>query len=180
MQEFVPGGRQQALRHPGPLETRFKKSPGEDDFLSKKFKKVSLHEKQNEWWILRKVKATFVTNVHEQEFVKSEVSNKSYNHQSIYKTRHSELIDESSGFRTGIETSFNKFGKRVSDTSVLKTPNKRISLESIQKNDTKQVLDSGKFHIGKLYLVNFHFINTSFEKVILTNFIFLCLSTVHI
>lgn len=142
-QEYVPSGRQQALRHPGPLELHSVKSLGEtDDFLLNRFKKVSLLDgKQNEWWILHKVESATIPLVQErQDFVKCEVFDKNCN-RNIYKTHNSEVFDDSSGFRTGVETSFNKFGKRLSDASSSKTPNKRLSLDTEERNITKQCLD---------------------------------------
>ncbi|XP_044258257.1 anaphase-promoting complex subunit 1 [Tribolium madens] len=55
-QEFVPSGRQQTLKHPGPNGVPPQKSFGHtDDLLLDKFEKVSIKEKKdNEWWILRK------------------------------------------------------------------------------------------------------------------------------
>lgn len=104
-----------------------------------KFKKVSLADGQhNEWWILRKVESVSTTLA--QEPFKYEVCNKSYNRESgIYKTPHSESLDDSSAFRTGVETSFNKFGKRLSETGSFKISNKRLSLENDhdQRNDIK-------------------------------------------
>lgn len=151
-QEYVPSGRQQTSRHPGPLETRPNTYSGEtDDFLLNKFKKVSLIDgKQNEWWILRKVNTTssLVSQEHE-DYSKYEVYDKSYNRESISKTRPSEILDESSGFRTGVEMSFNKFGKRLSETSSAKSCNKRLSVDSDHKNDTRQGLDISKINIGK-------------------------------
>lgn len=149
-QEYVPGGRQQALRHPGALEISCKISPGEDDFLSNKFKKVSLVEgKQNDWWLLRKVSSVSTPAIEDQDLAKSEAFNKSYIRQSVHRTWHSEVLDDSSCFRTGIESSFNKFGKRISDTSSSKTPNKRLSLDNEYRNDTKQGIDVSKSRIGE-------------------------------
>lgn len=135
--EFVPSGRQQTLRHPGPLETHPNNSSTEsDDFLLNKFKKVSLADgKHNEWWILRKVESVCTPYV--QEPVKCEVYNRSYNRESIYKSSHSVIFDDSLAFRTGVETSFNKFGKRLSETSSFKISNKRLSVDSDQRNDVK-------------------------------------------
>ncbi|XP_063911869.1 anaphase-promoting complex subunit 1 isoform X2 [Zophobas morio] len=55
-QEFVPSGRQQALKHPGRGQFVPKKSFGEtEDLLLDKLEKVSLKErKEPEWWLLRK------------------------------------------------------------------------------------------------------------------------------
>lgn len=116
-----------------------------------KLKKVSLQdEQQNEWWILHKVETVPVLNTQEPDFVKSEVFSKSYNRQSIYKTPNSEVMDDFSLFRIGVETSFNKFGKRLSDISTFKTPNKRISIDIESKNDTKHRMDASKPNLGKL------------------------------
>lgn len=150
-QEYVPSGRQQILRHPGPLEINPNSSVGDtDDFLLKKFKTVSLLDgKHIEWWILRKVETTFNTNSQEhQDYSKCDFYNKSYIRDNISKSRPSEKFEESSGFRTGVEMSFNKFGKRVSDASCAKTPNKRLSVGSEQGKDTKQGLDINKSNTG--------------------------------
>ncbi|EEZ99272.2 anaphase-promoting complex subunit 1 [Tribolium castaneum] len=55
-QEFVPSGRQQTLKHPGPNGVPPQKNLGQtEDLLLDKFEKVSIKEKKDsEWWILRK------------------------------------------------------------------------------------------------------------------------------
>lgn len=106
-----------------------------------KLKKVSLADgKHNDWWILRKVESVSIPVT--QELFKSEVYNKSYNRESIYRTPHSELLDDSTAFRTGVETSFNKFGKRLSDTGSFKTSNKRLSLDN--DHDQRNHIKSGE------------------------------------
>lgn len=164
-QEYVPSGRQQTIRHPGPLETHLNNTAGEaDDFLLSKFKKVSLRDdKQNEWWILRKVDTISSPATPEHaDYSKYEVYDKSYNRESISKTRPSEILDESSGFRTGVEMSFNKFGKRLSETSSAKTPNKRLSVDSDHKNDTRHGLDTSKFNVGKTFSKNYSLNNVHY------------------
>lgn len=125
---------------------QFNKSSREvSDILLNRFKNVSLVDGNlNEWWILHKVEPTTICSKEDQEFFKCEMC-KSYNRQSIHRTHYSEAFDDSAGFRTGVEASFNKFGKRLSDSSSSKTPNKRFSLDI----DTKQATDLSKCYIGK-------------------------------
>lgn len=116
-----------------------------------KIKNVSLlDEKKNEWWILRKVESTFepyLQGYHNSE--QNEISNKSSKRESIYRTRKSELLEYSSGFRTGEETSFNKYGKRLSDNSSFKISNKRLSGGSEYGNVTKHGNSSNRNKLGK-------------------------------
>ncbi|KAG5893112.1 hypothetical protein JTB14_019316 [Gonioctena quinquepunctata] len=141
-QEYVPSGRQQAFRHPGPLEPPVKTNPLEsDDFLLNKLQKVSLIDKnQNERWILRKASSSVPFKCESQDRQKFEAS-KSYTQHSSYKSRYSDFINESSSFQSNCESSFNKFGKRLSDTSTSKFANKRLSVDSDYKtSDTNKAV----------------------------------------
>ncbi|XP_074033388.1 anaphase promoting complex subunit 1 isoform X2 [Leptinotarsa decemlineata] len=149
-QEFVPSGRQQALRHPGPLETPVKKNPLElDDLILSKLQKVSLIDKcNNEWWILRK--ATLNTHFKSETCNIDKIeTNKSYSHQSSYKSRYSDFINETSSLHSNWEQSFDRFGKRLSEASTSKFINRRLSVDSDSKSDSK-TSDTNKFQYNKV------------------------------
>ncbi|KAJ8932971.1 hypothetical protein NQ314_014302 [Rhamnusium bicolor] len=159
-QEYVPSGRQQASRHPGPLEHPMKKTPGEaDDFLLNKLEKVSLVDtKKNEWWILHKASLNTINKSNTQENEKYEVSDKSYSNKSHY----SDFLDESSSFKSSEASSVNKFGKRVSEASVSRFTNKRLSIDSEPKSESKTSCDTNKSQISHKVQTE----NTSFRAKI--------------
>ncbi|KAJ8917136.1 hypothetical protein NQ315_012628 [Exocentrus adspersus] len=136
-QEYVPSGRQQALRHPGPLEQPLKKTPREGhDLLLNKFEKVSLLDtNKNEWWTLRKTPGN--GDVTRKVPVQETDCNKSY--APCYSNKsHSEYLQDSSFRSSGDAYSFNKYGKRVSDASVSKFGNKRVSVGSEHANESSK------------------------------------------
>ncbi|XP_056632382.1 anaphase-promoting complex subunit 1 isoform X1 [Diorhabda sublineata] len=146
-QEYVPSGRQQAFRHPGPLESTVKHSKTDvDEFLLNKFEKVSLTEtKRSEFWTLRKVPNPKVPQKYSQDSSKN--INKSYQHTN-YKTRQSDFLDESISFKTNTDTSLNKLGKRLSDVHSPKFSSKRLSGEgdkSIYEPNKSQIQKQGQY-----------------------------------
>lgn len=155
------------MRHPGPLENPLKKLPGEsEDFLLNKLQKVSLVDTvQNEWWTLRRVPSTITDSSPElSDGDKCEAYNKSYAPPSSYKSKYSDSLDESSSFKTNIEGSFNKYGKRLSEASTSKLCSKRMSVDSdLKANNESNKLQFGKLTIRLLILNTFSNKNHIFQ-----------------
>lgn len=146
-----------------------KRTPGEaDDFLLNKLEKVSLVDtKKSEWWTLRKVTVNATNKTTTQEIDKYETDNKSYTPYCSNKSRYSEYLEESSSFKSSVDAySFSKTGKRVSDASVSKFGNKRVSLESEHKNESKGSSNINKAHCGK------HSLNI--DDIIFQKYYFVC------
>lgn len=129
-----------------------KRTPGEaDDFLLNKLEKVSLVDtKKSEWWTLRKATVNTKSKTTTEEIDKYETNNKSYTPYCSNKSRYSDYLDESSSFKSSADAySFNKPGKRVSDANVSRFGNKRVSVESEHKNESKGSSETNKSHFGK-------------------------------
>nr|CAH7720171.1 unnamed protein product [Callosobruchus chinensis] len=142
-QEFVPRGRQQAARHPGPVEFPKTTKPfDENELLLNKLERVSIADtSQTEWWILRKCKS----NTTDESLTESEKTEDNYRScGSSYKPRYSDVLDESLSFKSSADVSFNKYGKRLSDANSSKA-NKRMSVDAEQKNECKLPQHSSVF-----------------------------------
>lgn len=99
-----------------------------DELLLNKFEKVSLADtKRTEWWILRKVQEQKHYHKETAEIDKIEI--RSYINPGNYKSRYSD-VEDSLSLKSHSDTSFNKFGKRLSDVNASKFSNKRLSVEN--------------------------------------------------
>ncbi|CAG9772745.1 unnamed protein product [Ceutorhynchus assimilis] len=157
-QEFIPRGRQQVARHPGPLEPIFKNKDF-DDYLQSGLEKVSLSEDiTSEFWTLRIApKDEFSSSLdNEKDASPKSTQNRSYAPSSGSKdhvTEYSEYFEDSISFKTS-EGSMQKkpFGKRLSDASV-RFPSKRFSWGTNEKkNETRR--SSGEFNKTKPFSPN--------------------------
>ncbi|CAG9837359.1 unnamed protein product [Diabrotica balteata] len=113
-QEYVPSGRQQAFRHPGPLESSVKYSQEHfDELILNKFEKVSLADtKGTEWWILRKAPLQSTLKKESGEDNKNDGSH----YPVSYKRRLTDSWDEGSSFKSNSDGSFSK-SRRGTNTS---------------------------------------------------------------
>ncbi|XP_030754835.1 anaphase-promoting complex subunit 1 [Sitophilus oryzae] len=140
-QEFVPRGRQQIARHPGPLEPPLRKDKNFDEFIQNGLEKVSLSEnKLSEFWILRRAPDNEINKCINKTESKSE--HKSYTSLASvsYVMDYTDLVDDSNSFKTS-DTSFHQkvINKRVSDTST-RTSNKRF--QSGEKQHATNITDN--------------------------------------
>ncbi|CAG9853978.1 unnamed protein product [Phyllotreta striolata] len=128
-QEYVPSGRQQALRHPGPMEASIKTDiPEIDDPILNKLESVSLTDsKKTEWWTLRKVQE--LKQYCQETKEPDRIENKSFM-TSNYRRRYSDISDDSFSLKSNVDVSLNKFGKRLSDVNSSKFSNKRLSVDN--------------------------------------------------
>ncbi|XP_050510831.1 anaphase-promoting complex subunit 1 [Diabrotica virgifera virgifera] len=113
-QEYVPSGRQQAFRHPGPFESSVKYSQAHfDEFILNKFEKVSLADtKGTEWWTLRKAPLRSTLKKESVEDNKNDGS-----HYSVsFKKRLTDSWDEGASFKSNSDGSFSK-SRRGTKTS---------------------------------------------------------------
>ncbi|XP_017782212.1 PREDICTED: anaphase-promoting complex subunit 1 [Nicrophorus vespilloides] len=145
-QEFIPGGRQQALRHPGPPDlAQSLKNNSADDLLSHKFKKVSLTEESNEWWAIRKSPNAFTERKEKLSLTREQVNNGSRSFLPPENKSHSEFLYDDSWSCKSMETNVsNKTNRRVSDVNASKLhQSKRFSLDADSK------CSSNKSYLGQ-------------------------------
>ncbi|XP_050315622.1 anaphase-promoting complex subunit 1 [Anthonomus grandis grandis] len=152
-QEFVPRGRQQIARHPGPLEPIFFDKGCNDYYLETGLEKVSLSEDcSDEFWILRKAPKDF--NKSNKEDSSQKCNNFSKTHQEIsmsksHTTDCGDFFEDSDSFKVSSNCSIHQkvLGKRPSDASI-RFPNKRLSCEiADKKNERRNSGDLNKSHV---------------------------------
>lgn len=130
-QEFIPSGRQQALRHPGPLDTTEAKKPISDDLLLNKFEKVSFRDSDHsERWFLRKSPNDIVS-------VKNNVCTQDDKDECIG--------DSSLDFKNELNTPCNKMFKRASDANLSRLIGKRFINEEEDRQEHR--LRFGKYEV---------------------------------
>lgn len=95
--------------------------------------KVSLVDaKPAEWWTLRKAGSSTLYKQSFQEPDENDIQHKSFLHHSGYKSHYGNTSDTSSTYKSAIEASINKFGKRLSDANIMKSAHNRLSTENDQ------------------------------------------------
>ncbi|XP_019754293.2 anaphase-promoting complex subunit 1 [Dendroctonus ponderosae] len=148
--EFIPCGRQQVARHPGPVETISKHTDFED-YLRNGMEKVSLSEDgTKEFWSLSKAKDDQFLPIVDNEEVPALKLNKTcksntFSSVSKHQMLSGVLLEETTSFKTTESSLYQKItSKRSLDASV-RFPNKRFSSGTMDKrNDSKYSEDFSK------------------------------------
>ncbi|XP_060532637.1 anaphase-promoting complex subunit 1 isoform X2 [Cylas formicarius] len=145
-QEFIPRGRQQVQRHPGPLGTAFG-GKNLDELLPNELKKVSISEgTKNESWILRRVLDDGLINSQSLDEVPNNKSCMQHEVNKTGATQYSEFFEDSASFKFVEGSGQPKMGKRLSDASP-KFPNKRFSGASdLKATSSKASVDTNRSH----------------------------------
>ncbi|KAF7270472.1 hypothetical protein GWI33_016577 [Rhynchophorus ferrugineus] len=122
-QEFVPRGRQQVARHPGPLEPCFKKDKDFDEYIQNGLEKVSLSEETAyEFWILRKASENEDDKISNETTSKFNNTDPKSNITSGTNKSHvmdcSDFFEDTASFKTSEGSPHQKLpNKRISDVS---------------------------------------------------------------
>ncbi|XP_066251923.1 anaphase-promoting complex subunit 1 [Euwallacea similis] len=141
--EFVPRGRQQIARHPGPPEPIFKHKDSED-CLETGLEKFSLSEDASvEFWVIRKTPQDEFSSEKDPKCASklNNSLNKSRRSASMCKdhithTSELDLLDESASFKTPDGSLHQRvFGKRTSDVSARYSNKNFIGSASDRKNE---------------------------------------------